>query len=292
MKIMESIKEHPYMAAGGVFVLGIVLILILFSGGKSAPAVVQTPQSDTSGATQFAMAQLQSQTALGVASLGVQKSANDNAAAVEAQRIQASTQQNHDLQVYNTTVASGLINKDTAIGVSTIQANYLSHAADDQLSANLALVAAQKEVGLSTVDAQRAIGLAGIAEMGHESDNATQAAQWGYQTQQVISNNQLAGIISTNTAATTQAQIAAKSANLASILGYKAGIDNNQTQLHLSLDQNFRDWNQGQVQLDNNRTAVAIANNNNTLATYQATLAAWAPFPSGSDGGVPWVSHG
>jgi len=83
MSVMNFVKEHPYMSAGGVFVIGAVLVVILFSGDDGAAPVTGTVIDNTSTVaanTQLAMMQLQGQ----VQMAGINAEASNNAAAIAA----------------------------------------------------------------------------------------------------------------------------------------------------------------------------------------------------------------
>lgn len=71
-KTVDWVKHHPYISAGGVFVIGAVLIYIYYSGGSSTAAAA--PSSDPTQAELAAQVQL--------AQIGAQSSAAGDAASV------------------------------------------------------------------------------------------------------------------------------------------------------------------------------------------------------------------
>ena len=103
-------EKHPYMLAGGVFLIGAVLIYYFYSGGSSSSTTSAAAANQNAQAAAIASgnalqaAQLQDQTQLGVASLaaGVQNTQMNDALAL-GENTNVTTLEAIQNQTYNQT---------------------------------------------------------------------------------------------------------------------------------------------------------------------------------------------
>jgi hypothetical protein len=159
MSFMETVKEHPYMAAGGVFVLGVVLIVILAGGNGSGTQVAAKGDNGFSSIvaanTQVSMAQLAAQ----VQAKGIDAAATTRLAELSAQKDVAGMQLDlgkTQIGAQQTVALAQLdANKYTA-GLSAHLQETLGLAADER-DKFIATTAANRDIQLKSYDAQTAM---------------------------------------------------------------------------------------------------------------------------------------
>lgn len=165
-KILGWVKEHP-VAAGSILAGGVVLlIIVLFSGGKSAPqstAIVAQPLSDTGQNTALQVAQLQA---------GIQQNAISTQGATDLATIAAAKEtalKNSDVSLANIYATA-----DTTKFVATLGAQVANNQTEAAKDINAANVSAATQISQINTSAQ--LQVAGLQKDMAFNDNATQLA--------------------------------------------------------------------------------------------------------------------
>ena len=137
MGIGETVKKHPYLTAVGVFVVGVILVVILFSGdsdGAQAPTYVGTNNdSQVAANTQLSMAQLASQAQMTGMQIEAGVRNNETAAALELGKLQAQLGYNSNQLSADVAKSQIAAQADTQKLVSTLSAQV----AQSQINASL-----------------------------------------------------------------------------------------------------------------------------------------------------------
>lgn len=171
--MMNFFKEHPYLSAGGVFVVGAVLVVILFSG-DSASAGNSYAAPDNSSAvaasTALQMAQLEGQTqiALGGQQAGVAMAGI--AAQLEAAKLENARGSKADDLSAAVAQAQITSNAETQKLMSTLAANVQLASLETQET--VMQIQANATTALATLQKQQMVELAEISA----SNNATLAS--------------------------------------------------------------------------------------------------------------------
>lgn len=185
---VQKVEQHPYIAAGGVFAVGLVLVLVLASGSKGTAAATTTVASSTAGDATTA-AEIQSANALQTTQLQYQAAVQQTAAQASVASAQVAGQvQIATLQagVQSDTVAAQLAGLKDQDSTSVLLGNQTLDATNKQTAASLAL------------------GLGQIATQQLQINDTANTQQQGQQLAAQTSQLQI-----TSAAATLQQQIAA-----------------------------------------------------------------------------------
>ena len=180
MSITSTVKDHPYLTAGGVFVLGIVLVIILFSGNtdkqSTMPAATgaAVDPSIVAANTQLAMSQLQQQSDTNQANAALQAALAQTAAQTTVATLQA--QAAKDVAKINADA-----NTTVALQTSSLSAATAQKQIDAQQTVALAQTAMQGQLNLQ--DNYTTLGLATLSQHAdlakYFSDKAIQAKNAG-----------------------------------------------------------------------------------------------------------------
>lgn len=123
--LWEKIKQHPFMVAGGIFVVGIIFILIRASRGGSSTTAVDTSgltQSDVAAGVALQSAQLQSQTQIQQATIAADAQAQHDAMTLSIAQLQANSVDNNNIIAGNVSLAQIQAQQETTDTANSLNA--------------------------------------------------------------------------------------------------------------------------------------------------------------------------
>lgn len=158
MEIKKIVTDHPYLSALGVFVLGIVLVVIFMSDDEapSEGGVVATmaDPNQVAANTQLAMAQLESQAQINAINAQAGVSNQQTAAGIQIAQIQAQSQYNANTLAADVAKSQIAAQADTQKLVSTLSAQVAQGQTQAALMATSINADVQKAIAQMTADTQ------------------------------------------------------------------------------------------------------------------------------------------
>lgn len=148
--MLGFIKEHPYMTAGGVFVVGLILVFAL-SGSSGEPIYAAADNSSSVAAgTALQMATLEAQTATNISGQQAAVQTAAIAAQIELAKLQRATDSENVTASREVALAGLAAQKDTQVLIASLSAQ----TAQQQINANVnmtQILATSQEVMLNTI---------------------------------------------------------------------------------------------------------------------------------------------
>jgi hypothetical protein len=187
MSIVETVKAHPYITAGGVFVVGVVLIFALMGGSEGAQAtpttVIAPPANDTAQTTALQVAGLNASTATRISADQLAASMAATQAAIEGKRIDS----------------NALLQNAAIVGETTrlaISATALGKAQEVEAQRTVGLATLSTAQQISQINALRDQTIAGISadvaktSLGYDYNLNNKSLDYAFQAGADIRNKQ------------------------------------------------------------------------------------------------------